>query len=508
MILGISGSRQGPAAALLGAHSLSACDESRLSRMRLSENTRVPRLSVATLLASIGATSHDIRAVATAGGAQFGGAHIITVEHQRAHATYAFYSSPFEDAVVVVCDSASAHGFTAWRGTATGLTQITDDLGRFPLAATYSQLSVALGLTPGRDEHLVEGLARVGNGDGHPVAGMFHVGAEGLTVDDGWLVKAAAARGDHRPQGTPEQIALAAAVQDRIADALVELLNRVQRATGATRACLTGGLFYNTHFTTVAATRGPFGEVFVPAHPGNAGAAIGAAVECALSGDAATGLPGWRPDAANRALLSSPFLGPSFAAEAVKETLDNCKLSYAFLDEMRLDEQLIAVLADGGLVGWFSDRMEWGPRALGHRSVLASPASPHVLDNLNGFLKKRPWFGAYGVSVPRTRVHEFFDGPAESRYMQFEYRPRQADQFRHLLPPGARTLRVHTVDDSEPRLLRLLEAWEARSGLPVLVNTSFNGFHEPLVCSPRDAVRVFYGTGLDVLAMERFVIRK
>ena len=92
--------------------------------------------------------------------------------------------------------------------------------------------------------------------------------------------------------------------------------------------------------------------------------------------------------------------------------------------------------------------------------------------------------------------------------MQFEYRPRDAGQFRYLLPPGARSLRVHTVDEREPRLLRLLEAWEAKSGLPVLVNTSFNGFHEPLVCSPRDAVRVFYGTGLDVLAMERFLIKK
>jgi carbamoyltransferase len=97
---------------------------------------------------------------------------------------------------------------------------------------------------------------------------------------------------------------------------------------------------------------------------------------------------------------------------------------------------------------------------------------------------------------------------AASPFMQFEYRPRDIDKFRTILPPGVETLRVHTVDASEPRTLRLLELWGARSGMPVLVNTSFNGFHEPLVCSPRDAIRVFYGTGLDVLALENFVLRK
>ena len=92
--------------------------------------------------------------------------------------------------------------------------------------------------------------------------------------------------------------------------------------------------------------------------------------------------------------------------------------------------------------------------------------------------------------------------------MQFEYRPRDLDRFRTILPPGVTTLRVHTVDESEPRMLRLLEIWEEKNGMPVLVNTSFNGFHEPLVCSPRDAIRVFYGTGLDVLVLENFLLRK
>ena len=140
--------------------------------------------------------------------------------------------------------------------------------------------------------------------------------------------------------------------------------------------------------------------------------------------------------------------------------------------------------------------------------MLADPFSAHVLDNLNGYLKKRPSYRSYGVSVPAATLHELFDGPPASPFMQYEYRPRDLDKFRAILPEGVQTLRVHTVDQREPRYLRLLERWGEQSGTPVLVNTSFNGFHEPLVCSPRDAIRVFYGTGLDLLALEDFILRK
>jgi len=509
MILGISGSRQGPAAALLDAHTLAACEESRLSRLRLTAHTTVPTLGVSELLAFVDASPADIHAIATTSGGQFAGRNAAHVDHQRAHARYAFHSSPFNDAVVVVCDSATELGWSAWRGSATGLVPITDDLGAFPLAATYSQLTGALGHTPGQDEHIVEALARVGTSDAHPIVNLIGVGDTGLAVDPRLREHIGLAHDEHGPEGRPAQVAVAAAVQQRLADALVELLARVHRATGAERACLAGGLFYNTHFTTVAATRGPFRDVFVPAHPGNAGCAIGAALDCALTGATTMGSGTWRPAFdEDRARVASPFLGPSYSNELVKETLDNCKLTYSFFDETRLIERIVDALAQGALVGWFNGRMEWGPRALGHRSVLASAHSEHVLDNLNGFLKKRPWYRTYGVSVPRSRAQELFEGPADSRYMQFEYRPRDPDQFKWLLPPGATRIRVHTVDESEPRLLRLLEAWQVRSGLPVLVNTSFNGFHEPLVCSPRDAVRVFYGTGLDMLAIESFVLRK
>jgi carbamoyltransferase len=261
--------------------------------------------------------------------------------------------------------------------------------------------------------------------------------------------------------------------------------------------CLSGGLFFNTHFTTVAATSGAYDEVHVPPHPGRNGTAVGGALLAGASGAASVATA-----------LQSAYLGPSYSDGQIKEALDNCKLSYDLIREDRLLGDVLASLVRGRLVGWFHGRMEWGPRALGHRSVLADPFAPHTLDNLNGFLKRRPAYRSYGVSVPLARVHDLFEGPLASPFMQFDYRPRDPERFRTILPAGVQTLRVHTVDDREPRFLRLLELWGEKTGTPALVNTSFNGFHEPLVCSPRDAIRVFYGTGLDVLALEDFVLRK
>jgi carbamoyltransferase len=228
-------------------------------------------------------------------------------------------------------------------------------------------------------------------------------------------------------------------------------------------------------------------------NPGNAGLAVGTALH--VNG------------AAPRSV--SPFLGPSYQSDEIKATLDNCKLRY----DWARDEDAIATAVDavtrGMLVGWFDGAMEWGPRALGGRCILANPFAPYVLENLNHFLKRRePWRG-YALSGLAGAVHEHFDGPTEAPFMECDYQPRDPSRFRHILPSPDAAIRVQTVGaDSPPRFRKLLETFGAASGAPFLVNTSFNGFHEPIVCSPRDAVRVFYGSGLDVLILDGFVIAK
>jgi carbamoyltransferase len=204
----------------------------------------------------------------------------------------------------------------------------------------------------------------------------------------------------------------------------------------------------------------------------------------------------------------SPFLGPEFSPQQIKAVLDNCKLSYDYLRNGQVVERTAAALAKGQFVGWFQGRMEWGPRALGHRSILASPAAPYVLENLNRFLKHRAPHETYSVVVCAEDLPRYFRGPARSSFMEYEYEVIDRDLLQNLLPPSTTKLRVQTVDESAGVFYELIRTFGDVTGVPMLVNTSYNGFNEPIVCSPRDAIRVFYGTGLDMAALGGLVLQK
>jgi carbamoyltransferase len=503
LYLGMARARLGPAAALLdpARGTVGACEENRLLRARQAPAFGRADLAIAELLRFLHRTRDDIQSVAVVTGDNRGDwpdePRAVHVDGHRAHASYAFHSAGVTDAIVLVSEVHHPRGWTAWRfRQGQPPVSVGDALGAYPLARIYGQLAEALGFVPTRDEHLVEALARAGRDLQRGIADEIASTPDGLRVAPDFSDQI---RQLVSPRA-PDQLRMdvAASVQRRLGECLVELITRLRDAAGAETAalCITGGLFFNTYFTTLAASCGAFAHVHVPAHPGRNGTAIGAALEAGAAADMAQGP------------LGSAYLGPAYADGQIKEVLDNCKLSYDLLHEERLLDAVVDAIGRGRLVGWFHGRLEWGPRALGHRSVLADPQGPHTLENLNAFLKRRPAYRSYGVSVPLAVVHDWFDGPPASPFMQFEYRPRDPERFRTILPPGVERLRLHTVDDTEPRFLRLLNRWGDRTGMPVLVNTSFNGFHEPLVCSPRDAIRVFYGTGLDVAALESFVLRK
>lgn len=499
----------GPAAALIDAERgvTAACEENRLTRARYAPPAGPPALAMAELLGFLDRHPSDISSVGVVADEERsdedGYLDAIALEAHEAHAIYAFRASAFTDGLVLVSEVHDPRGWSAWRFSPPDRTPraVGDTLGAFPLARIYGQLTEALGFQPMRDEHLVEAMARAGADTYQSLADLVKTTGEGVIVDDRFrsAIRDAIACSD----AERAKRNIASSVQRRLGECLLDLLQRiaaVEPAGSGKKLCLSGGLFFNTFFTTAAATSGIFDEVYVPPHPGRNGTAVGAAL--VAGGDRVR----TRPDG-----TGSPYLGPGYSDAQIKEALDNCKLSYDFLPGDRLNDSVIKGLTRGRLIGWFHGRLEWGPRALGRRSVLADPFAPHVLENLNGFLKRRPPYRSYGVSVPRARVAELFSGgrpSVASPFMQFEFRPRDPEKFRTILPAGVETLRVHTVDETEPRFLRLLEMWGDKTGTPVLVNTSFNGFHEPLVCSPRDAIRVFYGTGLDVLALGDFFLRK
>lgn len=501
LYVGMARARLGPAAALVDVQqgAAAACEENRLTRARLVATAGPPELALAELLEFLQRTPGDIASVGVVTNEDQSDwiqrADALAVDGHEAHARYAFHSAPFDEALVLVCEVHKPRGWTAWRYRAGSPPEaVGAALGDFPLARTYGLMTVALGFQATRDEHLVEALARAGRRTRGDIADLIVLTDQGVSVRPEFAdaIRQALATGE--TEETKKDIA--ASVQWRLGECLAVLLKGLARLQPeSTAVCLSGGLFFNTYFTTVAATSGAFRRVHVPPHPGRNGTAVGAALLAGAVGS-------------RHLFVRSPYLGPAYTDTRIKEALDNCKLSYDLQREDRLIGEVMRALSRGRLVGWFHGRLEWGPRALGHRSVLADPLAPHTLDNLNGFLKRRPAYRSYGVSVPLTHVQTLFEGPPASPFMQFDYRPRDPVRFRTILPPGVETLRVHTVDESEPRFLRLLELWGQKTGTPVLVNTSFNGFHEPLVCSPRDAIRVFYGTGLDLLALDDFVLRK
>jgi carbamoyltransferase len=421
----------------------------------------------------------------------------ITVDHHRAHAAAAFLTSPFDRAVVLVCDSQEDRELSVWVGDGSHLEDHKWPWRGRAFATLYSECAQLFDFAgPSGQAYGLEVLAHLGRGDAvDQIRNVFRYIDGALDVAPNWrgrlheMVQAERQRHEH-PAET------ASTVQRRIGELLLELLVDVRKAVEIDTICLGGGLFFNTYFNTLVSTSGIFRQVFVPINPGNAGLAVGGAllVGCEEGGAQS-----------NRAI--SPFLGPEYDSEAIKATLDGCKLSYEFVTETEVLDKTVAALSRGQLVAWFQGRMEWGHRALGHRSILADPRSPYVLDNLNYYLRKRERSRPFGVAVCEDVVPSLFCGPVASPFMEYQYRTRD-DQLRHVMPAGATEIRVQTVGREMSQFWALLERMEQATGTRALVNTSFNAFHEPIVCSPRDAVRVFFGTGLDMLVIGRFILRK
>jgi carbamoyltransferase len=212
-----------------------------------------------------------------------------------------------------------------------------------------------------------------------------------------------------------------------------------------------------------------------------------------------------------RVSLGDLCLGPSYRAEEIKQVLENCKLRFRYLlTTGELIQAAVQQLGDNKIVAWMQGRMEFGPRALGNRSILASPRDPYSSENLNIFIKHREPFRKFAASVPAELASEYFEVGPNARYLATIGRVKEAHRqtFADAIL-GNGLVRVHTVSrEDNPLLHELLLASGKRTGLPVLYNTSFNLFNDPLVCSPRDAVRGFYSSGIDSMFVGHFLLEK
>ena len=496
-LVGIAGANRNACVAVsVDGRICAACEQERLSRVRGVglPTHRPPTEAINETLALAGRSLQDAAAfvISEPNVHLPAGFATVSVEHHRAHAATAFLTSPFERAVVLVCDTTPNRELSVWNADGTTL----EERWWWPhaFASLYSECARLFQIGSGQ-EHRLEALAHLGRGlRAAELSNVFRYVDGILQVDKDWRTRIAGMiQSDRRSDGQPTEAA--SAVQCRIGELLLELVADLKRSSGRDALCVGGGLFYNTYFTTLIRTAGIFDDVFVPINPGNAGLAVGAPLVASEN---------------HRSLSRevSPFLGPEYDSTAIKAELDGCKLSYEFLGQSGTVDVTVDALARGQLVGWFQGRMEWGHRSLGHRSILADPMSPYVLDNLNVFLRKRERWRSFGVSICEDEVGDYFRGPLSSPWMQYESTPLDPERFRHVMPSGASSIRVQTVIPQSRMFWSLHKRMAQATGRGVLVNTSFNSFQEPIVCSPRDAVRVFYGTGLDLLVLGGFVIRK
>lgn len=495
-----------------GDRLLGVCEQERVTRVRGAgfNHTGLPDEALDMLLARVGRSRDDIGRYVVADDSSDTARHdrLERVNQHYAHACASYLSSPFASAAVVVC-SPDAPGVSVWVGRGATIARVEWPWRGPSLSDVYARCVTAFGFGPTGGGQRFEALARLrpdsrdeavnglmsGDGVSISVAAGLEAAIEARLSGTSASVRSALgspALGSSA-LGSPARAGLAAALQARLIDLLIEFLALVRRTTACEHLCLGGSLFYHSSINSAAKRSGLFADVFVPVDPGAGGLAVGAALHAG----------GWAPQ------RTSPFLGPEFAAHEVKATLDNCKLQYTWESEDGAIDAAVQALQRGTLVGWFDGAMEWGLRALGARCILANPFAPYVLENLNGFLKHRePWRG-YALSGPQAAVGEDFDGPSQAPYMECDFRPREPGRFSRVLPSPEAAIRVHTVDQSTPpRFRRLLQAFTAATGVPYLVNTSFSAAHEPIVCTPRDAVRVYYGSGLDVLVLDRFVLKK
>ncbi|SRR5579871_500693 len=447
-------------------------------------------------------------------------AEIVYGDHHRAHAAAAFFASGFERALVLTLDGGSSWG-SGLLAAGEGAELRTLATSRFPDSPgfLYSQITAMLGWRANADEHRTQWLSTVGKptmravfdrvlepltrGELRMRAGCFNSSvAEVICLSRQFLKELELPNGDHRAAASmPEEwrANVAASLQAALEDAIVGLAKTWREKTGMTAMCFGGGVAFNALLIEALASRSGFAQGFVSPAAGNAGCSMGAAW-----------LLGLTRKIPPRGTPFSPYLGPVFAPQQIKDFLDNCRLTYRNLSAPQMIQEVVDKLAAGGIVGWFQGAAEFGPRALGHRSILAAPNDEWVKENLNAFTKRRESFRPLAASVVEEQAGEFFEFPWASppQFLGTVARVKDPKAIPGLAFSGHRA-RVHVVSRTANREFHdLLMRCGQTMGRPLLINTSFNAPGEPLVVTPQEALRVFYSTGIDCLALGDFLIGK
>jgi carbamoyltransferase len=468
---------------------------------------------------------------------------VLYAEHHESHAASAFYPSPFEEAAILTMD-----GVGEWATAAIGVGRgpeitLTHEL-RWPdsLGLLYSAITYYTGFKVNSGEYKVMGLAPYGEPKYVDLMyrelidlkedGSFRLNQKYFNYLGGLTMTSPAFNtlfgGPPRvPETklTQKEMDLARSVQVVCEEVMLRMARTAQRESGMKNLCLAGGVALNCVGNGRLLREGPFENIWIQPAAGDAGGALGVAQ---LAWHRHLGKP--RRVTPGRDSMNGAYLGPAFSPEEIATFLDGIGARYQRVDHACLMQRTAQLLADERVVGWFDGRMEFGPRALGSRSILGDPRSPKMQADMNIKIKFREGFRPFAPSVLRERVSDYFELDRESPYMLLvapvkkERQIPMTDAARNLwgidqlnvvrsdIPAVTHidySARVQTVDcETSPRYHELIRTFEQLTGCGVVVNTSFNVRGEPIVCTAADAYQCFMRTNIDALVLYPFLLLK
>lgn len=439
------------------------------------------------------------------------------IEHHLCHAASAFFVSEFDEAAILTIDGRGESTTTLLAlGRGNKIQKLSEIRVPHSLGHLYAAITSYLGFKPFSDEWKVMGMSAYGkptyveefknlvrlkkNGrfELNLKYFQFHTHGQERWVSPQFINQFGRPRLSHE---TLEQkhYDIAYALQKLIEETGVALANALYKLTQQPNLCLTGGVALNCLMNRAIIEQTPFKKIFIQPIANDAGTSLGSALyfyHQILN----------KP---RKFLFDSVYLGPGYSTDEVKKSLDQHKMKYYRSKDVC--QETAQFLQQGKIVGWFQGRMEAGPRALGHRSILADPRDPNIKDRLNLIVKKRESFRPFAPSVLEERVHEYFLMPKDqlSPYMILVGDVREEKKpFLPAVTHADGTARVHTVNKrSNPKFWQLIYEFEQLTRMPIVLNTSFND-NEPIVCTPEDALKCFQQTDIDALVLEDFIVTK
>ncbi len=441
---------------------------------------------------------------------------VLFIKHHLSHAASAFLVSPFEEAAILTAD-----GLGEWATTTFGVGKV-NEIRIFKeidypdsLGLLYTAVTTYLGFKALQGEGKVMGLA----GYGRPKYidkfrevikvkpdGSFKMDSSYFGFNKGskmYSKKFVKTFGKARNPGDEieeKDCDMAATVQKFLEETLITIVRYLHNETKMDKLCLAGGIFLNCIVNNRILEETPFKEVFIQPAAGDSGGALGVAFYIYHS---LLGKP-------RNYVMVDAYLGPYFTENQIKRTLINYKLDSKMLGDSDLLKYIAEKLSQDKIVGWFQGRMEFGPRALGNRSILANPCNPKMKELLNSKVKKREPFRPYAPAVLEERAGEFFKLKNPSPFMLLA--PLVKEDKKNLIPAATHvdgTARVQTVSkNTNPRLWQLIKEFENITTMPLVINTSFNLRGEPIVCTPQDAISCFKRSQMDCLVLGNYVVEK